>query len=124
MSKAVAYTPEFLIFWGRYPKRLFPDKGAWLRPGKQSAMRVWATMAAEDKAHAMYSVSLWFNVRPKYPQNASTWLNQRGYDDWDMPEPEGEHLPEEMTNVVKLVPENKVNINNERNRQVAALKKG
>jgi len=67
----------------------------------------------------MYSVQF---MRPgKYVPDAFRWLRDGKYEDIDMPE-EYETLPAELVPKMKTVPENKVNVNNERNKQTAALK--
>jgi hypothetical protein len=117
------YTPEFEQFWKHYPRRQ-NSQGAWIREGKYEAMIIWNQMCVEDRKHALYAVILYEKSRPKLPKDACRWLKYRRYDDTDMPEEEGQHLPASMTTVLKNVAnETKpVNVNNERNRQLAALK--
>ena len=111
MTKNGSYTPDFMKFWFAYPKIL--ESNEWKRRGKCEASIVWEYMAAEDKAHAMYAVQF---EKPK-PMRlwAKRWLAERLYDDVDMPD-EGEHLPESMTNIVKIVPD-APNVNDVRNCQ-------
>jgi len=111
------YTDEFLRFWKLYPKQYHPGTNTWIRPAKAEAFEQWEHLDDEDKSHAMYSVMFYRRLKGQYIWHARRWLRNRGFDDWDMPEEKGEHLPESMTNVVKIVPEHHVNTNNERNRQ-------
>lgn len=110
------YTNSFMTFWMAYPKIL--EGKVWKRRGKCEAAIVWEYMCAEDKAHAMYAVQF---EKPK-PMRlwAKKWLAERLFDDVDMPD-EGERLSESMTNVLKPVP-SKVNVSNERNKQIDKLK--
>ena len=105
----------FFLFGGTGCRLVFFDDAShsWKRKGKAEAAVVWEFMTAEDKAHAMYAVQ--FEKPCKYRLWAKKWLCERLYDDVDMPEEEGEHLPEAMTNVVKSVPEHRININSRRN---------
>ena len=117
------YTPDFMKFWMAYPqvKRIVNGRAKWNRIGKSECAIVWEYMDAEDKAHAMYAVQ--FEERSDYALEAAHWLGRRRFDDVDMPEEEGEHLPDEMTNIMKSVPSGGVNVNNERNRQTKELMK-
>ncbi len=114
------YTPEFEQFWKSYPRRQ-NSQGAWIREGKYEAMIIWNQMGAEDRKHALYAVVIYEKGRPKLPKDACRWLKYRRYDDFDMPEEPGHHLPASMTNVVKAVPIG-IDHNDERNRQMRALK--
>ena len=122
--KKPRYTNEFMQFWMAYPqvKRVVNGQVVWKRIGKNNAFVAWQYMDAEDKAHIMYAVQ--FEKRGDYGLEAANWLVQRRFDDVDMPEEEGEHLPASMTNVIKIVPDERINTNNERNRQIKKLKGG
>lgn len=99
------YTEEFMRFWYRYPKQLYRNSGKWLRPDKAGAFKEWELLDDEDKAHAMYSVEFYRALKTEaFTWHARRWLFGRRFDDWDMPEPEGEHLPEKLTDVFKQVP--------------------
>ena len=117
------YTPDFLAFWKEYPRQC--ANGVWTRPCKHEAFLVWLKMSDSQRNHAMYSVGQYRKTIKGglYVAHARTWLNQRRYEDWDIPEETGEHLPGKLTSKVgQVVSYECVNINNERNRQIAALK--
>ncbi len=119
--KKPSYTLGFMKFWMAYPQIFSSSKHKWIREGKSNAAVVWEYMNAEDKAHAMYAVQ--FEKRGEYQLHAVRWLAERRYDDIDMPEEEGEHLPEPMTNSLKIGDTRTVNLNDERNRQMGILSK-
>ncbi len=50
-----------------------------------------------------------------------TWLNQRGWDDIELPVPSPKALPAEIMPKLKVVESHIVNVNNERNRQIEKL---
>ena len=117
-----AYTSDFLSFWFLYPQQ--NSNGRWFKPGKWEAFLVWFDMPEELRSHAMYSVKLYKECVKdgRYVCHARTWLHQRRYEDWDMPEEKGEHLPASMTaNVLKGVPK-ATDLNDARNKQIAALR--
>jgi len=119
--KKPAYTKDFMKFWFVYPRVWNSGKHRWIREEKSNAFVVWEYMTAEDKAHAMYAVQ--FEVQDKFQVHAPRWLAERRYDDVDMPEEEGEHLPTEMKNTLRDVPSGAVNVNNRRNKQTKELMK-
>lgn len=121
--KKPPYTKDFMKFWFAYPqlKRIVNGKVKWKRIGKSEAAIVWEYLDAEDKAHAMYTVQ--FEERGDFNLEASHWLSRRRFDDTDMPEPEGEHLPQSMTDSIKRVPGDRVIVNESRNKQIKELLK-
>ena len=97
------YTKDFMKFWFIYPKVWNAGKHRWIREEKCNAYAVWVGMDAEDKAHALYAAQ--FEKQDKFQWHAPRWLAERKFDDCDMPEEEGDHLPEELTtDVFKQVP--------------------
>jgi hypothetical protein len=124
------YTKEFKAFWQIYPPRYHeagrPKVGGgyehYWKIGKRLAMKQWKALTAYQKRWAMYSVQ--FMRKGKYVPDAHRWLRDGKFEDWDMPE-EYETMPDEIMNTIKIneVPDGKVDVNNERNRQVKDLER-
>lgn len=113
------YTPEFEEFWLTYPARWNEDSDRYYKVGKWDAMLEWQKLDEDDKKLALYAAK---KLRTgKYIKDAHRWLKHRRFDDIEPPKPKGQELPEEMANVIKLVPE-PVDVNDARNRNVDALK--
>jgi hypothetical protein len=86
-------------------------------------MRAWVKLSQTDISDILNRLHLIAKAEGDYPRDAVTWLNQRGWEDIELPDSNEKHLPKEMTSAIKTVPLAGVNVNNERNRQMAALKK-
>lgn len=122
------YTPEFIAFWKLYPPRYHeagrPKAGGgfehYWKTGKRKAMQEWKKLTEYEKKWAMHSVK--FQRKGKYVKDAERWLKHGEFEDIDLPE-ERATMPEEILNTIKLklVPDGKVNKNNERNRQMKGL---
>ena len=117
------YTADFEEFWKRYPKRFISGIG-WVKRKKFPAYEKWQKLPKEIRAKCLARVHL-IKQMEGTPRDAVTWINQRGWDDFEMDElkkmPIG--LPKEMIiDLLKTVPEVKINKNNERNRQMELLK--
>ena len=116
------YTADFMKFWMAYPqvKRVVKGKIKWSRIGKGDAIVVWECMDAEDKAHALYAVQ--FVESGDFNLEAGHWLQRRRFDDFEIPEEEGKHLPQNLTSCLKSVPSAEVNVNDRRNKNMDLLR--
>lgn len=119
------YTPDFEQFWKHYPRRWNKDfqGGSWVKRKKPPAFWAWQKLSEEIKAKCLRIVKQIKKSEGGSVRDAVTWINQYGWEDIEEAE-EIQHLPASMTNIIKNVTnETKpVNISNERNRQLAALK--
>jgi len=120
------YTADFLEFWKRYPKRFVSGIG-WVRRKKKPAFIVWQKLSRGIRAKCLARVHLIKKMEGNAVRDCVTWLNQDGWDDFEIDElkkmPIG--LPKEMIiDLLKTVPEVKINKNNERNRQMELLENG
>jgi hypothetical protein len=119
------YTPEFELFWKSYPSRWNKDfqGGSWVKRKKLPAFQSWQKLSEEIKAKCLRIVKQIKKSEGGATRDAVTWINERGWDDIEEANND-QHLPTSMTTVLKNVAnETKpVNVNNERNRQLAALK--
>jgi hypothetical protein len=114
------YTPIFLIFWKEYPARWNQNLHTYVKRKKYPAFVAWQKLTPEIQQKCLRIVKL-IKKTEGTPRDAVTWLNQRGYDDIDEPDLGAQKLPQELTNVFKRVDNPKVNVNNERNRQIRGL---
>lgn len=80
-NKAPAYTDEFNAFWTRYERKV----------GKAEAFKAWLRLSADDQGLATLAATAYFASRPskaawgvdyQYALHASTFLNQRRFDDY------------------------------------------
>jgi len=109
------YTEEFNRFWKQYPSRWNSNLNCYVKRKKHPAFLKWQKLTKEIRDKCLRIVKQ-IKRAEGTPRDAVTWLNQQGWDDIDEPD-EGKHLPSKMTNVIKAVPEHKINTNTERNRQ-------
>jgi len=117
------YTKDFEEFWSRYPKRYVSGIG-WVKRKKRPAFDKWLKLSKEIRAKCLARVHL-IKKMEGTPRDVVTWLNQYGWEDFEESElknmPVG--LPKEMIeNLLKTVPDVKINVNNEHNRQMRLLK--
>ena len=121
------YTPEFMAFWRVYPGRYHEagrpraDGGYehYWKENKRKAMQWWKKLTVYQKKWAMYSVK--FMKRGPFVPDAFRWLRDGKYEDIDMPE-ERPTMPTKFLPKMKIVESAEVNVNNERNKQITALK--
>jgi len=120
MAKPKDYTPIFLIFWRSYPSRWNMNLHKYVKRKKWPAFLAWEKLTPEIQAKCM-RIAKKIKAAEGTPRDCVTWLNERGYDDIDEPDLDAQTLPQEFTGGLKRVPGG-VNVNNERNRQMDALK--
>ena len=120
--KQSTYTDEFERFWKGFPARWNKDfqGGTWVKRRKHPAFDKWEKLSDEVKSKCLRILKQIKKAEGGTVRDAVTWLNQYGWEDIDEPE-EVQHLPESMTNIIKMVPEHRVNVNNERKRQRKGL---
>ena len=114
------YTEEFLYFWKLYPARYNFNRQRYIKKKKWPAFEKWQKLSKEIHKEILCKAKLIKDYEGT-ARDAVTWLNNRGWDDIEIPENEL-HLPKELTDRVgKPVESHKVNVNNEVNRQKDAL---
>jgi len=119
------YTHDFEEFWKRFPKRWQKDLGVYVKRKKAPAFLKWQKLPKDIRAKCLARVHLIAKMEGSAVRDCVTWLNQEGWDDFDREElkkmPMG--LPKiAIENLLKTVPDVKINVNNERNRQMRLLK--
>ncbi len=121
----IEYTLDFEAFWKDFPRRWNKDfeGGSWVKRKKLPAFQSWQKLPEEIKAKCLSIVKRIKKAEGGSVRDAVTWLNQHGWDDIEEAD-KGQHLPVSMTNAIKNVTNEikPVNINNERNRQLKALR--
>lgn len=121
------YTEEFMLFWRKYPGRYHEagrpkaDGGYehYWKIGKRKAFQWWKKLTPYQKKWAMYAVQ--FMKRGKFVPDPFRWLRDGLYEDWDMPEDKAT-MPTKYLPSMKTVDAHVVDVNKERNRQMANLK--
>lgn len=117
------YTEEFETFWSLYPKRWSRDLSVYIKRKKWPAFEKWQKLDQAIRNDCLAKARL-IKATEGTPRDCVTWLNQRGWDDIELPKPPQKALPTEITPHLKIVDSHIVNVNNERNRQTQALKGG
>lgn len=115
------YTEEFERFWSSYPKRWNRDLGVYVKRKKWPAFEKWQKLSQAIRNECLAKARL-IKATEGTPRDCVTWLNQRGWDDIELPAPKPKALPAEITPKLKVIESHIVNVNNERNRQTAGLK--
>lgn len=113
------YTTEFETFWVKYPKRWNRDLGCFVKRKKWPAFQKWQKLSKAIRSDCLAKVHL-IRRAEGTPRDCVTWLNQRGWEDIELEKPK--LIPTKLLPKMKIVESIEVNINNERNRQIAALK--
>ena len=116
----IDYTEEFEIFWKLFPKRWNRDLGIFVKRKKWPAFEKWQKLSQAIRNECLGKARL-IKASEGTPRDCVTWLNQRGWDDIELPVPPPKALPAEIMPKLKVVESHIVNINNERNRQIEQL---
>ena len=116
------YTPEFETFWKAYPKRWNTDIGGYVKRKKWPAFEKWQKLSQTIRSDCLAKSRL-IRLTEGTPRDCVTWLNQRGWDDIELPSPKPKALPAEITPKLKIVKSHIINVNNKRNQQIKALAK-
>ena len=117
------YTPEFELFWSKYPKRWNKDfqGGTWVKRKKRPAFDKWQKLSPAVRAECLYKAKYIKQYEGGAVRDCITWLNQYGWEDIDL------EVPAEVPDIVKTIKfgevPNGVNVNNERNRQINNLER-
>ena len=113
------YTQEFETFWALYPKRWNRDLGGYVKRKKWPAFEKWQKLPQSIRNDCLAKARL-IKATEGTPRDCVTWLNQRGWDDIELEKPKP--IPTKFLPKMKIVESVEVNVNNERNKQIADLK--
>ena len=116
------YTEEFETFWKAFPSRWNRDLGVFVKRKKWPAFEKWQKLSQAIRNDCLAKSRL-IRLTEGTPRDCVTWLNQRGWDDIELPSPKRKALPAEITPKLKIVESHIINVNNERNQQIKALAK-
>lgn len=117
------YSKEFEYFWRVYPKRWSKSRHEWIKRRKFPAWQSWEKLSEDIQLHLLALGKKIKQSEGDYPRDAVVWLNQRGWDDMDLPSSWVPALPAELTkDALKSAEIKTVDFNDERNRQMRALK--
>ena len=114
------YTEEFETFFTKYPKRWNSNLHCWVKRKKWPAFESWRKLSPELHAEILAKASM-IRRSEGTPRDAVTWLNQKGWDDIELPEPK-KPFPKELMPAIKSVPSTKVNVSDAQNRQKNKLR--
>ena len=121
------YTDEFERFWKQYPSRWNRDLGLYVKRKKFPAFQKWIKLSQAIRNECLLKVK-YIKQAEGTPRDAVTWLNQRGWEDFDLPgeKEKPKALPKDITPKMKQVDEavKSVDTNAERTRQLRMLKGG
>jgi len=118
------YTEEFEIFWKAYPARWNKNIHSMVKRKKFPAFEKWQKLDEKIRAECLAKVK-----KIKYaegtPRDAVTWLNQRGWDDIELPEEKPAPMPKQVQEMVEGIgnmPKSKtIDFNEVRNKQRKGL---
>lgn len=116
----MTYTKEFEIFWKKYPSRWNRDLSKYIKRKKWPAFETWQKLPQIIRDECLAKVRL-IKATEGTPRDCVTWLNQRGWDDIELPSLPPKALPAEITPKLKVVESHIVNVNNDRNEQIEEL---
>ena len=97
------YTPEFETFWKAYPKRLNRDLGVFVKRKKWPAFEKWQKLSQTIRSDCLAKSRL-IRLTEGTPRDCVTWLNQRGWDDIELPTPKRKVIDSKLVPVMKTVP--------------------
>ena len=123
------YTDEFESFWKAYPARWNRDlgMGMYVKRKKFPAFQKWQRLSQAIRDECMAKVK-YIRDAEGTPRDAVTWLNQRGWEDFELPgkKEKLQPLPRDLTPKMKQVNETvkPVDTSLERSRQLKELKGG
>jgi len=95
------YSKEFEYFWKWYPARWHAEKHVFVKRRKFPAWQSWQKLDADTQKEILCKMKLIKASEGKYPRDAVTWLNQRGWDDIEDDSKWESVLPDELTDVFK-----------------------
>lgn len=98
------YTEEFEKFWKAYPKRWNRDIGSFVKRKKFPAFEKWQKLSQTVRDECLAKSRL-IRKTEGTPRDCVTWLNQRGWDDIELPKPKPEPMPANVVPIMKSVPQ-------------------
>ena len=113
------YTPEFMEFWRKYPARWNSNLSCMVKRKKYPAFLSWQKLSLKRQQECLAKVK-YIKQTEGTPRDCVTWLNQRGWDDIELEKPKP--ISTKFLPKMKIVESVELNVNNERNKQIAALK--
>ena len=100
----MSYTEEFEGFWKAYPKRWNRDIGGFVKRRKFPAFEKWQKLSQTVRNDCIAKSKL-IRITEGTPRDCVTWLNQRGWDDIELPKAKPEPMPANIVPIMKGVPQ-------------------
>ena len=114
------YTQEFETFWKLFPKRWHTGLGVYIKRKKWPAFESWQKLSQAIRNDCLAKARL-IKATEGTPRDCVSWLNQKGWDDIELPKPKPKALPAAITPKLRTVESHIVNMNNKRNEQIDKL---
>ena len=98
------YTEDFLKFWKKYPARWNSNLSVMVKRKKYPAFLSWQKLSPDRQIECLRKAK-YIKQTEGTPRDCVTWLNQRGWDDIELPEDKPKPLPTNIVPIMKGVPE-------------------
>ena len=97
------YTEEFETFWKAFPSRWNRDLGVYVKRKKWPAFEKWQKLSQTIRNDCLAKSRL-IRLTEGTPRDCVTWLNQRGWDDIELPTPKRKVIDSKLVPTLKTVP--------------------
>ena len=97
------YSEEFETFWKAFPSRWNRDIGVFVKRKKWPAFEKWQKLSQTIKSDCLAKSRL-IRLTEGTPRDCVTWLNQRGWDDIELPSPKCKAIDSKLVPTLKTVP--------------------
>jgi len=98
------YTDEFETFWKAYPSRWNRDIHSYVKRKKYPAFEKWQKLPQDIRDDCLAKSKL-IKEAEGTPRDCVTWLNQRGWDDIELPKAKLKPFPANIVPIMKGVPQ-------------------
>ena len=97
------YSEEFETFWKKYPSRWNTEIGGYVKRKKWPAFEKWQKLSQAIRNDCLAKSRL-IRLTGGTPRDCVTWLNQRGWDDIELPTPKRKVIDSKLVPTLKTVP--------------------
>ena len=97
------YSEEFETFWKAFPSRWNRDLSGYIKRKKWPAFEKWQKLSQAIRSDCLAKSRL-IRLTEGTPRDCVTWLNQRGWDDIELPSPKRKVIDSKLVPTLKPVP--------------------